>query len=69
MLCLTRKVNESIVIDVNGELIEVKIYQISPKSVKVAITADKDVKIHRKEVVERIAVEDKESLNRIKKTF
>jgi sRNA-binding carbon storage regulator CsrA len=57
------------VIDVNGELIEVKIYKISPNSVKLAMSAKPDVKIFRKELLDKSSKEDRESLNRVKESF
>jgi len=47
MLVLTRKVNESIVIN---DDIEVTIVEIKGDHVKLGITAPKDVSVHRKEV-------------------
>ncbi len=60
MLILTRKKNESIVINDNIEII---IAGIEDGKVKLGIKAPKDVEIHRKEVYESIQNENKEAAN------
>jgi len=55
MLILSRKVNESIMV---GENIEVKIVDISNRSVKLGIEAPKEVSVHRKEIFELIKNEN-----------
>jgi carbon storage regulator len=58
MLILTRKTNESIIID---NQIEVKIISVDDGKVKLGISAPKDVEIHRKEVYLEIQEENKEA--------
>lgn len=61
MLVLTRKQDESLII---GEGIEIKIVEISGKSVKIGIDAPKDVQIYRKEVFEAIKSENIEAVSK-----
>ena len=58
MLVLSRKSNESIVIDGN---IEVKIVAIQGQSVKLGIDAPSSVSVNRSEVQQRIAYESAHS--------
>ncbi len=58
MLVLTRKVDESIII---GDNIEVKVVEISGKSVKLGIEAPRELSVHRKEVYEAILRENIEA--------
>ncbi len=58
MLVLTRKVDESIII---GDDIEVKVVEISGKSVKLGIEAPRELSVHRKEVYEAILRENIEA--------
>ena len=51
MLILTRRLNETIVI---GETTKVTILGVRGNQVRVGISADKSVPVHRKEVAERI---------------
>lgn len=72
MLILSRKKEESIIIDGN---IEVKIISIDEGKVKLGISAPKNVEIHRKEIYLQIQNENKAAasskldLNDIKKLF
>lgn len=52
MLVLSRKKNESIIVDDN---IEIVIVDISDDQVRLGIKAPRSVEIHRKEIYERIA--------------
>lgn len=61
MLIVTRKKGESILI---GDDIEVSISKIEDGSVKIAISAPKDVTILRKEVHDRVKEENKQALNK-----
>jgi len=70
MLILTRKKDESLVID--GK-IEIRIVSLDDGKVKLGIEAPREVEIHRKEIFEKIQIENKEailkeaSLNDLKK--
>lgn len=58
MLVITRKKDESILI---GENIEIKLVKIEDGSVKLAISAPKDVSILRKELYAEIEEENKKA--------
>ena len=60
MLVITRKKDESLLI---GDDIEIKIVKVEDGSVKLAISAPKDVTILRKEVFERAKEENKEAVS------
>ncbi|MGL5255257.1 MAG: carbon storage regulator CsrA [Brevinema sp.] len=55
MLILSRKENESIII--NGE-IEIKIVSIKPDQIKIGIIAPKEVKVYRQEIFAEIIKEN-----------
>jgi len=59
MLILSRKKNESIIINGN---IEIQIVDIGDGRVRVGIDAPKSMEIHRKEVYERIHEENKNAM-------
>jgi len=61
MLVVTRKKGESILI---GDDIEISINKIEDGSVKLAISAPKDITILRKEVYEKVKEENKEAINK-----
>lgn len=58
MLVITRKKYESLLI---GDDIEIKIVKVEDGSVKLAISAPRDVTILRKEVFDRVKEENKEA--------
>ena len=61
MLILSRKIDESLFIDVDGRRIEVMVTDIRPHRVKIGIAADSDVIVQRGELVDgqiRIFAED-----------
>ena len=58
MLILTRKINESIIINDNIEII---VAGIEDGKVKLGIKAPKDIEIHRKEIYENIMTENKDA--------
>lgn len=60
MLILTRKTNESIIINDN---IEIVVVGIEEGKVKLGIKAPKEIDIHRKEVYETIQEENKQAAN------
>lgn len=60
MLILTRKKDESIIIDGN---IEIKIVELDDGKVKIGIEAPKNIEILRKELYERIQEENKAAVN------
>ena len=61
MLVLSRKVNEVVLIGEGENQIKVMVCEIRGDRVRLAFQADSSVKIHRQEVVERIAVEGERS--------
>lgn len=58
MLVLTRKLDESIII---GDNVEIKIVEIKENTVKLGISAPRDVKILRKEIMDEIRKENIEA--------
>ncbi|RKD23548.1 carbon storage regulator, CsrA [Caminicella sporogenes DSM 14501] len=58
MLVLTRKKDESIIID--GK-IEIKVISIEENKVKIGISAPKDIEIHRKEIYIQIQEENRQA--------
>ncbi|RKD32335.1 carbon storage regulator CsrA [Thermohalobacter berrensis] len=66
MLILTRKKDESIIIDDN---IEIMVVGISEGKVKLGIKAPKDIEVHRKEIYEEIQKSNQEAANTKKIDF
>lgn len=60
MLVMTRKKNESIIINENIEII---ILDCDSQRVKIGVQAPKSMKIMRKEVIEAVKSENQEALN------
>lgn len=60
MLILTRKKDESIIIDGN---IEIQIIAIEEGKVKIGINAPKEIEIHRSEVLDKILEANKAAVN------
>lgn len=60
MLVLSRKINESVMI---GEDIEVLVIESKDGSVKIGIRAPKNVRVYRKEIFEEIKNENKQALS------
>lgn len=58
MLALTRKKNESIVINNN---IEITVLEVKGEQVKIGISAPKEIPIYRKEVYEQIQKSNREA--------
>lgn len=63
MLVLTRKVNQSIMI---GNNIEIVIVDIKSDQVKIGVKAPRNIAVHRKEVYEEIQKENIQALKNIK---
>ncbi len=62
MLILTRKKDESIIIDGN---IEIQIISIEEGKVKIGINAPKHIEVYRSEVVDKIKANNKEALETV----
>ena len=62
MLVITRRKDESLLI---GDDIEIKIVKVEDGSVRLAISAPRDITILRKEVFERVKEENKEAISEI----
>ncbi|KXZ39062.1 carbon storage regulator, CsrA [Alkalithermobacter thermoalcaliphilus JW-YL-7 = DSM 7308] len=62
MLVLTRKTNESIIINDN---IEIKVLEASSGKVKLGIAAPKDIEIVRSEIRKAVESENKEAISKI----
>ncbi|WP_027339044.1 carbon storage regulator CsrA [Halonatronum saccharophilum] len=58
MLILTRKENQSIIID---DDIEIKVVELSDGRVKLGIDAPRSIPVHRQEVYQEIQAENKEA--------
>ena len=56
MLVLTRKISESIQI---GDEISITVLSVQGQNVKIGISAPREVTVHRKEIYERIVVENR----------
>ena len=56
MLVLTRKVNQTLVI---GDNVEVVVLEVRGEQVRLGIRAPRDVSVHRKEIYEQIAEENR----------
>lgn len=54
MLILSRKEDEKIIIDFNGEIVEVMVVDIQGDKVRLGIEANRRVVIHREEVYRRL---------------
>jgi carbon storage regulator len=57
MLVLTRKANQSIMI---GDDVEVSVLAISPKKIRLGITAPREIPVYRREVYVSIKGEDED---------
>lgn len=57
MLCLSRKVQQSIVI---GDDITITVFKVSKKRVRLGIDAPKNISVHRQEIYEAIQEEKTE---------
>lgn len=58
MLVLTRKVNQSIMI---GDQVEVVVLEVRGEQVRLGIRAPKEVSVHRKEIYEQIQEENRQA--------
>ena len=57
MLVLTRKVNQSIII---GDNIEIVVLEVRGEQVRIGIKAPRDVQVHRKEIFDQISAKSAE---------
>ena len=62
MLILTRRVNETLIID---EKIEITVLQTRGNQVRIGIQAPRDVLVHRKEVVQERKVQSKDEKTKV----
>ncbi|OQY38892.1 MAG: carbon storage regulator [Spirochaetaceae bacterium 4572_7] len=62
MLILSRKLNETIIVNDN---IEISVIEIKGENIKLGIQAPSSVKIYRREVYEAIQEENKAALNSV----
>ena len=62
MLVITRRPNESIVIDTDGtrEIVEIVVLGIKGRQVRIGIKAPREVIVHRKEIYQRQQQPEKE---------
>lgn len=58
MLVLTRKVNQSIII---GDDIEIVVLEVRGEQIRLGIKAPKNVVVHRKEIYEQIVEENRDA--------
>jgi carbon storage regulator len=65
MLVLTRKLNESILLD---DDVEITVLGVEGSQVKIGIKAPQDIKVYRKEVYNRIKEENKDAANSLRNT-
>ena len=56
MLVLTRKVEQAITVGAQAEMV-IKVLEINGNQVKLGITADRSVPIHREEIFSRILID------------
>lgn len=52
MLCLSRKKGEEIIIEFEGKLVKILVWDVGPKKVRLAFDAPPEVKIDRTEIYE-----------------
>lgn len=62
MLILSRKIGESIVIQVGDKKIKFTIVEMNNGNIKIGFEAPKDIKIYRNEVYEEIVTQNKASI-------
>lgn len=60
MLVLSRKCNERIVVDLNGETVTIEVLQVKGGRVRLGIDAPSQVAVHREELRSRLAAECRE---------
>jgi carbon storage regulator len=61
MLVLSRRTDESLVINVGGETVVIRVLKIGNDRVRLGIDAPRHVSVHREEVAKRIAQEEAEA--------
>lgn len=62
MLILSRKIGESIVIQVGDKKIKFTVVEMNNGNIKIGFEAPKDIKIYRNEVYEEIVTQNKASI-------
>lgn len=54
MLILTRRVGETLIVDLGAEIVKFTVLGVKGNQVRVGIVAPKEIPVHREEVYERI---------------
>ncbi|TXH74469.1 MAG: carbon storage regulator CsrA [Lysobacteraceae bacterium] len=65
MLILTRRIGETLKIDLGAEVISVTVLGVKGNQVRVGIQAPKDIPVHREEIYERIQRGDGRTLKAV----
>lgn len=64
MLILSRRIDEDLIIELNGEIVRVTVLGIKGGQVRIGCKASRRVQIHREEIWKRIKNEARESSER-----
>lgn len=68
MLILTRRVGESLIIEIDGKKVTATVLGVKGNQVRVGVDAPKDVAVHREEIYDRIQKEKNEGMSNVTKT-